>query len=170
MSCKNEYTKEIEKQCKNCKQTKIRESNLILVKRDDGKCNVFDKRTMSFRLSNWYAATYDKGVFFDDITFLVGNDNIMISEDAYENINNDYLQKISDSLNFRGKYTSKQIEEAVWNCSICGRRIYGRGFQEVSNGVWRPCKEPYQCQICSPECGMRHTQNWQKIEEQISNQ
>lgn len=42
-------------------------------------------------------------------------------------------------------------------CSICGRKFAGNGYEEVSDGVWKTCSNQYQCQICSPSCGMKHT-------------
>ena len=43
-------------------------------------------------------------------------------------------------------------------CSICGRDFKGNGYEEILDGVWERCKEPYQCYICSPACGRKHTQ------------
>lgn len=50
-------------------------------------------------------------------------------------------------------------EESNWNCSICGKTIQDRGYEEDMDGNWIPCEEPYQCQICSPSCGRKHVQN-----------
>jgi hypothetical protein len=55
---------------------------------------------------------------------------------------------------------STTVEETSnWNCSICGKTIQDRGYEEDMNGNWIPCEEPYQCQICSPSCGRKHVQN-----------
>ncbi len=42
-------------------------------------------------------------------------------------------------------------------CTICGKEFIGKGYKEVSNGLWKLCEDPYQCFICSPSCGLRHT-------------
>ena len=57
--------------------------------------------------------------------------------------------------------------QAVKNtCTICNREFEGRGYDEVSEGVWRPCQEPYQCFICSSTCGMRHTSEMNNLLEE----
>jgi hypothetical protein len=43
-------------------------------------------------------------------------------------------------------------------CTICGYDFKGNGYEEISDGVWERCNEPYQCYICSPACGRKHTQ------------
>lgn len=48
-------------------------------------------------------------------------------------------------------------------CRICNKQFYGNGYQEVSWGNWKPCKEPYQCFICSPDCGNKNTKTWNDI-------
>ena len=42
-------------------------------------------------------------------------------------------------------------------CEICHRSFKGRGYEEVSDGIWKLCQEPYQCYICSKSCGLKHT-------------
>ncbi len=49
------------------------------------------------------------------------------------------------------------------NCSICGRDFTGNGYHEVSDGVWEKQVEPYQASICSKNCGLNHTNNWNSI-------
>jgi hypothetical protein len=60
---------------------------------------------------------------------------------------------------------TKTVSE--WKCSICGRTFTHHGYEEISEGVWKPCQEPYQCQICSPECGMKHTNEMNRIMNQV---
>jgi hypothetical protein len=43
-------------------------------------------------------------------------------------------------------------------CNICGKKFTGRGYEEVSDGVWRLCKYPYQSYICSSWCGKKSTE------------
>jgi hypothetical protein len=57
--------------------------------------------------------------------------------------------------------------EVVKNtCEICNREFEGLGYEEVSDGVWEPCKEPYQCFVCSPSCGRKHTGNMNNLVEE----
>ena len=42
-------------------------------------------------------------------------------------------------------------------CTICSRSLTGKGYTEVFDGVWDKCEDPYQCYICSPSCGLKHT-------------
>ncbi len=44
------------------------------------------------------------------------------------------------------------------DCNICSRRFVGRGYNEVSTGLWVLSKAPYQSFICSRECGAVHTE------------
>lgn len=79
----------------------------------------------------------------------------------------------------RNESVSNPIEETIQEleiqqnstnlnlCSICGNEFEGRGYEEVSNGVWEECNEPYQCQICSLECGLQHTNNMNGFVEQV---
>ena len=90
--------------------------------------------------------------------------------------NNDVLikeleAKISKYENLIAEQTKKSEEEkqSTTTCSICGREFTGRGYHEVSESVWELCNEPYQCQICSRQCGMKHTKNWEDIEQSIRN-
>ena len=48
-------------------------------------------------------------------------------------------------------------------CSICGNTFYNRGYEEVSEGVWRELEEGNQGQICSPACGRRHSQQFNDV-------
>jgi hypothetical protein len=82
------------------------------------------------------------------VTFLI----IKISN----NNNNDHQQDFATPTSTNS--TNENSSNVIYNqCSICGRKFTGNGFEEVSEGVWKPCQEPYQCYICSQECGMKHT-------------
>lgn len=48
-------------------------------------------------------------------------------------------------------------QESQTICSICGRKFTGRGYTEVSNGVWEPSDSQTYSQICSVSCGLKHT-------------
>jgi hypothetical protein len=61
--------------------------------------------------------------------------------------------------------TEVAIEETN-NCTICGKKITGRGYSEVSDGFWEPCQETYQCFICSPSCGKQSTRNLENVLEE----
>lgn len=67
--------------------------------------------------------------------------------------------KISD---LQGKLT-EAVEKAKpmgWNCSVCDVEFFHNGYNEVSTGNWVKCKDPIQCQVCSPECGQQITEKW----------
>ena len=78
-----------------------------------------------------------------------------VKEQSDESINNN---------NATGSEDNRQNDVvATWKCSVCGKDIAGNGYEEVSEGVWKPCHEPTRCQICSPECGMKHTRQINSI-------
>jgi len=62
-------------------------------------------------------------------------------------------------------FKSEVETESTNVCNICKREFKGRGYYEVSEGVWRPCENPYQCFICSSSCGMKHTRSWNNLLE-----
>jgi hypothetical protein len=90
----NKYSDEIEKTCSNCEQIKVRKSDdIIVVKRPDGKGNVFSKSKMKFLVDNWYEVIYDEGIFFDDIRFNIDGKYISFTEDRYSEISNENIKK-----------------------------------------------------------------------------
>ena len=87
---------------------------------------------------------------------------ILSISSCYENksIKEDNSKDVSD--------TKSNRTEAVKNtCTICNRQFEGTGYEEVSDGVWEPCKYPFQCFICSPACGMKHTNKMNKLMEDV---
>lgn len=54
-------------------------------------------------------------------------------------------------------------------CSICNRTFKGKGYEEVSDGVWKECEEPYQCYICSKACGLKHTRKMNNLVNETKN-
>ena len=54
-------------------------------------------------------------------------------------------------------------------CSICNRTFKGKGYEEVSDGVWKECQEPYQCYICSKACGLKHTSKMNNLVNETKN-
>jgi hypothetical protein len=74
-------------------------------------------------------------------------------------------------FNSKGSYSdNSNSENSMHECSICGKRFKGPGYEEVSHGNWKLCEEPYQCFVCSPACGKKHTSNWDEILEEVSGQ
>jgi hypothetical protein len=57
----------------------------------------------------------------------------------------------------------EQEEITGGTCTKCGKRFTGRGYTEVSDGVWEEEKAPYQSYICSRQCGQKHTDNWHEV-------
>jgi hypothetical protein len=109
ISCKNKYTKEIDKSCTDCTEVDIEKFDIILVTNKEGKSNVFSKNNMKFLLSEWYEAKYDKGIFFDDITFNVQGQKVMCSEDDFKNLSDEFIKNKSS-----------------FTCSYCKRTITGK--------------------------------------------
>lgn len=69
-------------------------------------------------------------------------------------------------------YLNKSVDKRVTiktnTCNICNRKFLGRGYHESSNRIWSKCKEPYQCFICSPNCGRKHNGNWDRIYDELN--
>jgi hypothetical protein len=86
---------------------------------------------------------------------------------------NKYIHKSADhsttspSVNEMPVTPSKA--EVQNTCSICNRSFTGNGYEEVSDGVWRMCQDPYQCPVCSKACGMKHTREMNKYLNQSNN-
>jgi hypothetical protein len=91
--------------------------------------------------------------------------------------------KIHEQFNSQGQTnenTDNSREEVVrgknnngivsHSCSICDREFVGRGYEEVADGIWQPCQEPYQCFICSRSCGLKHTQKMNSLIRSLENQ
>ena len=54
-------------------------------------------------------------------------------------------------------------------CNICGRNFTGDGYSEVTDGVWRPCEYPYTSSICSAQCGIKSTQQFNRAANNLFN-
>ncbi|WP_303317901.1 hypothetical protein Q4Q34_18490 [Flavivirga abyssicola] len=65
-------------------------------------------------------------------------------------------EKITKYVN-NGKSIYKETSTRH-TCNICGKRFVGRGYTEVSTGLWQLTKEPLQSFICSRGCGAVHTE------------
>ena len=76
-----------------------------------------------------------------------------------ENEQNKELDEYSENSSIYNNQTT----ESTNTCSICDKTFTGNGYEEVSDGVWKPCKESYQCYICSKSCGMKHTRQMNNL-------
>lgn len=85
------------------------------------------------------------------------------SVDRLERYNYDFEKEVVAQTEYFLNQASITNSPKTRVCSICNNSFYGRGYQEVSQGIWRECQEPYQCSICSPACGIKHSQNWNNI-------
>lgn len=65
------------------------------------------------------------------------------------------------------KSSDKQYVANV--CTVCGKKFSGKGYEEVAEGVWKQCEEPYQCYICSAFCGRLHTKKMNELVTKTSN-
>ena len=85
------------------------------------------------------------------------------------NKNNDILiQEIDEKLiGFKNSITS--TETRTDKCNICGRTFSGDGYSESNDGVWRPCKYPYSSSICSAECGIKSTGQFNRAADNLIN-
>lgn len=127
-SCKNKYSKEIEKSCSDCSETKIRKSDFILVTNKNGESNVFSKSRMSFVLSHWYEATYDEGTFYDDITFKIDGRKKIVMD-----INYDFLRDHGDNY-LLGKILTDREKQDSQNSKFNNQE------EARKNGsTWRVC-------------------------------
>ena len=50
-------------------------------------------------------------------------------------------------------------------CSVCGKKFYGLGYEEVSDGVWRQSTSN-QYFICSEDCGLKATRKMNNLTQQ----
>jgi hypothetical protein len=75
----------------------------------------------------------------------------------------DAMSNSVDAMSNSVDATSNSIETTSNTCVICGNEFHNRGYEEVSEGVWRELDEGNQGQICSPTCGRRHTQQFNDV-------
>lgn len=81
-------------------------------------------------------------------------------EVAGNRFNPDVIAFIDEKLakyanNGKAVYRGTSIKHT---CNICGRRFVGRGYTEVSTGLWQLTNEPLQSFICSRGCGALHAE------------
>jgi hypothetical protein len=72
--------------------------------------------------------------------------------------NNKLYKELNEKITKYKELAAQSENNNTNECSICGHDFKGNGYEEVSDGVWERCNEPYQCYICSPACGRKHTQ------------
>jgi len=155
-SCKNKYSKEIEKSCSDCSETKIRKSDFILVTNKNGESNVFSKNQMRFVLSKWYPAKYDEGAFFDDITFTVNGSGVMCSESDYTKLSDDFLMNKSSSSSYSGSSSSSSGSSSSYGsktCSWCGKSFSGTHYTHL--GKMAPCQSSTNNNSIGKWCSMK---------------
>lgn len=80
---------------------------------------------------------------------------------------NRYINASNSSIKEEPK-TEKQTYTANV-CTVCGKKFSGKGYEEVADGVWEQCKEPYQCYICSAFCGRIQTKKMNELVAKTSN-
>lgn len=100
------------------------------------------------------------------------NQIVSYTDDAnsrgYDKNNDKIIGEIDRKLSEFKNLASSLSNNDFHICSICGRPFKGNGYEEVSEGVWQPCHEPYQCQICSVECGITHTRKMNGLIDSIT--
>jgi hypothetical protein len=128
---KSSDEKEIMKICSDCTVfEKVRKTTFILVKNKDGKSNVYDTKTNSFILKNWYKAKYDEGAVYDDITFEVNGVSKMCPEREYH-----YLSEQGDKY-LSGEFTTEESSNSSSTdsndkslksrtCGWCNKSFFG---------------------------------------------
>ncbi|MNK07661.1 hypothetical protein D3C87_255770 [compost metagenome] len=86
---------------------------------------------------------------------------VMFAQKYYtydSSIQNSY---VTEEYQSTGSTSKKESTGGI--CDQCKNKFIGRGYTEVSDGVWQETKEPYQSYICSRECGLKHTSKWHSI-------
>lgn len=64
---------------------------------------------------------------------------------------------------------NNQEQESYWTCNVCGRKIIGNGYCHSDDDSWKPCEEPNQGLICSPECGRKANAQFEKAANDLIN-
>lgn len=147
----------INEACPNCKTTELSNSDLILVTNQEGKSNVFSKSENRFLLANWYPAVYDEGLFYDDITFDVNGEKVVVSESNYGLISDDYLLGKNQSED------NKKEEKATptkWPCNQCDSWFTHSGYKINPSGECEQLEEPHQGFHCSCACARNAKNNF----------
>ncbi|MBT6439897.1 MAG: hypothetical protein HOK72_09350, partial [Flavobacteriales bacterium] len=99
-----------------------------------------------------------EGIFYDDITFVVEGKKFTFTDKHYDEISDQYFANEFNKLEEEeARLEAERNRVATYKCSICNNDFEHSGYKEISTGVWRKCKDPYQCFICSKTCGMKHT-------------
>ncbi|MEO8240333.1 MAG: hypothetical protein ABI576_19670 [Flavobacterium sp.] len=81
----------------------------------------------------------------------------------YLQLHNNKSQKSEEFNSPTVDSVSNSIESTSNICSICGKEFNNRGYEEVSEGVWKELEEGNQGLICSPACGRKHNQQFKDI-------
>lgn len=92
----------------------------------------------------------------------------IIGDKMKSNKRKQQIESYENYSNTRSEQSSQNNSEVENTCTICNRTFTGKGYEEVSNGVWRLCEEPYQCYICSKSCGMKHTRQMNNLINETS--
>jgi hypothetical protein len=71
--------------------------------------------------------------------------------------------KNGQNNNNNNNSVDNSIQSTSNTCAICGRVFHNRGYEEGSDGVWRELEEGNQGQICSPDCGRKHNQQFNDV-------
>jgi hypothetical protein len=154
----------IKEQCIDCEKfEEIKKTTWILVSKSNGLSNVWDIDSKSFLLNNWYNAVYDDGVFFDDITFTVDGESIIVADTDYTE-----FAKLKDE--YFHKNGSESEDEVIHNqCSICGNDFIGNGYGENDYGKMVALEDPYIGNYCSLSCANQAKDQSNKAWDDISN-
>lgn len=80
-----------------------------------------------------------------------------------DRIINEIDEKISKYSKIAGGSGNQTKEYSTNICSICGNGFNNRGYEEVSEGVWKELEEGNQGQICSSACGRKHNQQFNDV-------
>ena len=137
----------IKEQCNDCEKfEEIKKTNWILVSKSDGLSNIWDIDSKTFLLNNWYSAVYDDGVFFDDITFTVDGESIIVADTDYNE-----FAKLKDEYFNKGE-SELQDDLIHNNCSICDREFIGNGYGENDYGEIVALQDPHMGDKCSFSC------------------
>ena len=157
-NCKNKIS-EFSKVCSHCNQ-EVPQNNHEYVDKNPRK-NVFsedNKKPKKWLVILLCVLAAPAGLLIGVINDKIKRDNHKEQIETYEN----YSNKSSEQ---QTQGNSEQLN----TCSICNRSFSGKGYEEVSEGVWEPCQEPYQCFICSKSCGLKQTRKMNNLINESSN-
>ena len=120
--------------CVDCIQfEEIPKTDWILVKNTSNQFNLYNKKNEQFDLKNWYYnVVFNKGVFYDDLTFTINGKEKVVSDNNYINI----IEHGDDYIN--GIYLTERELQDKQNEEI-NRMEASQRYEREHTGSWKVC-------------------------------